>query len=57
VAHGVSTRPESWRDVLWLFMAAIGMLSLIYVAALCVVIKFVYRHLIASLTRLGRRRE
>jgi hypothetical protein len=54
VAYRANTAPESLRDVLWLLMAAIGMVLFIYVAAPCVIIEFLYRHLIAPLTRLGR---
>jgi hypothetical protein len=46
-----------------LLMAAIGMVLFVYVAALCVAVEFLYRHLIAApvasllayLGRLGRR--
>jgi hypothetical protein len=45
--------------LLQLLMAAIGMVLFVYVAALCVAVEFLYRHLIAApvaslLTHLGR---
>ena len=55
--------PESGPSLPRLLMAAIGMVLFVYVAALCVAVEFLYRHLIAApvasllayLGRLGRR--
>ena len=41
-------RPLSGRSFLQLLMAAIGMVLFVYVAALCVAVEFLYRHLIAA---------
>ena len=40
--------PHSGRDSLSLIMAVLAMVLLVYVAAVSVVIEFVYRHLIAA---------
>jgi hypothetical protein len=41
-------RPESAPSLLQLLMAAIGMVLFVYVAALCVAVEFLYRHLIEA---------
>ena len=41
-------KPHNKRRSLSLIMAALAMVLLVYVAALSVVIEFVYRHLIAA---------
>jgi hypothetical protein len=48
MAYFARSRPESWTDVLWLMMASIAMVLLVYAAAFCVVIEFAYRHLVAA---------
>ena len=59
VADVERPRPLSGPSFLQLLMAAIGMVLFVYVAALCVAVAFLYRHLIAApvgslLTHLGR---
>jgi hypothetical protein len=59
VADVERPRPLSGPSLLQLLMAAIGMVLFVYVAALCVAVEFLYRHLIAApvaslLTHLGR---
>jgi hypothetical protein len=39
---------ESAPNLLQLLMAAVGILLFVYVAALCVVVEFLYRHLIEA---------
>ena len=59
MANVERTGPESAPSFLQLLMAAIGIVLFVYVAALCVAVEFLYRHLIAApvtslLTHLGR---
>ena len=46
---------NSWKDILWVMVAAAGMVALVYLAALSVIASFGYRRLVLTpVTRLRR---
>jgi hypothetical protein len=46
---------NGWKDILWVMVAAAGMVALLYLAALSMIGSFGYRRLVSTpVTRLGR---